>query len=420
MIKNPMTLLVLTLLHFSLSQSVAAQELELVSPGSVGFSDNGLKRATAALQQHVDNGDIAGVVAAVARDGKLIYFQALGQMDLEQGKPMREDALFRLYSMTRQITSAAVLQLYEQGKFRLDDPIKMYLPQFEDQRVLIDASSTNLSQTRPRAGDITVAHLLTHTSGLGSRSSALYRENNVRDKEFSLDEMVGNAARIPLFQDPGTQFRYGIHATILGKLIEVWSGQPFEEYLLENLFKPLAMNDTMFWAEGSTAARIAQLYRPTDGALQVYQIESVPWTARPKLIEGGVGLLSSVMDYMHFTQMVLNGGTFNGHQLLQPETVKLMFLNAVPTQAMPIGDRGYWLGSGWTLGGFNLVMDAAAYNFPVSEGTIWWDGSAGTRFFIDPVQATTIVIMAQVSPSSGGGFREEFSRLVDAAIVQRR
>lgn len=420
MIKNSMTLLVLTLLQFSLSQSVVSQELELVSPGTVGFSDSGLKRATAALQQHVDNGDIAGVVAAVARDGKLIYFQALGQMDLEQGKPMRADALFRLYSMTRQITSAAVLQLYEQGKFSFDDPIKNYLPQFEDQRVLIDASSTNLSQTRPRAGDITVAHLLTHTSGLGSRSSALYRENNVRDKEFSLDEMVGNAARIPLFQDPGTQFRYGIHATILGKLIEVWSGQPFEEYLQENLFRPLAMNDTMFWAEGNDAARIAQLYRPIDGALQVHQIESVPWTARPKLIEGGVGLLSSVMDYMHFTQMVLNGGSFNGQQLLQPETVKLMFLNAVPTQAMPIGDRGYWLGSGWTLGGFNLVMDAAAYNFPVSEGTIWWDGSAGTRFFVDPVQATIIVIMAQVSPSSGGGFREEFSRLVDAAIVQRR
>ena len=420
MIKNPMTLLVLTLLHFSLSQWVVSQELEIVSPASVGFSDSGLERATAALQQHIDSGDIAGVVAAVARDGKLIYFEALGQMDLEQGKPMRADALFRLYSMTRQITSAAVLQLYEQGKFRLDDPIKMYLPQFEDQRVLIDASSTNLSHTRRRTGDITVAHLLTHTSGLGSRSSALYRENNVRDKDISLDEMVGNVARIPLFQDPGTQFRYGIHATILGKLIEVWSGQPFEEYLQENLFKPLAMNDTMFWAEGGAAARIAQLYRPTDGRLQVHQIESVPWTARPKLIEGGVGLLSSVMDYMHFTQMVLNGGTFDGHQLLQPETVRLMFVNAVPDQAMPIGNRGYWLGSGWTLGGFNLVLDADAYNFPVSEGTIWWDGSAGTRFFIDPVQATIIVIMAQVSPSGGGGFREEFSRLVDAAIVERR
>lgn len=420
MIKKLTALLALTLLQFNLLQMLAAQELEFASPDSVGFLDDGLARATESLQRHIDNGDIAGVVAAVARDGKLIYFESLGQMDLEQGKPMRADALFRLYSMTRQITSAAVLQLYEQGKFQFDDPIKMYLPQFEDQRVLIDASSTNLSQTRPRADDITVAHLLTHTSGLGSRSSVLYRENNVRDKNISLDEMVANAARIPLFQDPGTRFRYGIHATILGKLIEVWSGQPFEEYLQENLFKPLSMNDTMFWAQGRDVARIATLYRPTDGRLQPYQIESVPWTARPKLIEGGVGLLSSVMDYLHFTQMILNGGTFNGHQLLQPETVKLMYGNAVPAQAMPIGNGGYWLGSGWTLGGFNLVMDPAAYNFPVSKGTIWWDGSAGTRFFIDPVQATISVIMAQVSPSSGGGFREEFSRLVDAAIVDRR
>ena len=131
MIKNPMTLLILTLLHFSLSQLVVSQELEIVSPASVGFSDSGLELATAALQQHIDNGDIAGVVAAVARDGKLIYFEALGQIDLEQGKPMRDDALFRLYSMTRQITSAAVLQLYEQGKFRLDDPIKMIKRLFE-------------------------------------------------------------------------------------------------------------------------------------------------------------------------------------------------------------------------------------------------------------------------------------------------
>jgi CubicO group peptidase (beta-lactamase class C family) len=296
----------------------------------------------------------------------------------------------------------------------------MYLPEFEAQRVLLDSSSTDLSQTKPRTADITVAHLLTHTSGLGSRSSALYRENNVRDKNISLDRMVGNAARVPLFQDPGTEFRYGIHATILGKLVEIWSGEPFEEYLQKNLFEPLAMNDTMFWAEGSDAERIAELYRPADGQLKPYQIESVAWTARPKLIEGGVGLLSSVMDYMHFVQMVLNGGTFNGKQLLQPETAKLMYENAVPVQAMPIGTRGYWLGSGWTLGGFNLVMDPAAYDFPVSAGTIWWDGSAGTRFFVDPVQATTIVIMAQVSPSSGGGFREEFSHLIDAALVDRR
>jgi len=232
--------------------------------------------------------------------------------------------------------------------------------------------------------------------------------------------MVENAAGVPLFHDPGTQFRYGIHATIVGKLIEVWSSQPFEEFLNEQLLDPLHMDGTMFWASGDDAERLAVVYRPTNGRLHPYQIESFPFTSRPRLIEGGVGMLSTVMDYMHFSQMILNGGVFNDKRVLQEATVGLMFQNAVPEQAMPIGSSGYWLGSGWTLGGFNLVMDTSAYNFPVSADTVWWDGSAGTRYLIDPVQNTIIVIMAQVSPSSGGGFRENFSLLVDAAIIERR
>lgn len=402
--------------------ALQGQSLEFASASSVGLSDEGLDAVTRRLQQHVDEGDIAGVVAAVARDGKVVYFEALGLMDIEQRKPMREDALFRIYSMAREITSVAVLQLYEEGAFQLDDPIKMYLPEFEEQRVLVDPNADGNGgwPVRERNGDITVAQLLTHTSGLGSRNSRLYRENNVRDRNITLDQMVSNAARVPLFYDPGTQFNYGIHATILGKLIEVWSGRPFEEYLAEELFQPLAMNSTMFWAEGEDAERLASLYRPTDGRLLPYQIESVPWTMRPRLIEGGVGLLSSVMDFMHFSQMVLNRGSLFGNQILSPEVADLMYENAVPDQAMPIGERGYWRGSGWTLGGFNLVMDPDTYSYPVSEGTIWWDGSAGTRYFIDPQQNMIMVIMAQVSPSSGGGFRENFKTLVDAAIVERR
>ena len=211
--------------------NTAFAQLEFSTPTSVGMSIDGLNRATLRLQQHIDEGDIAGVVAAVARDGKVIYFESLGLMDIEQVKPMQDDALFRIYSMARQVTSVAALLLYEQGKFQLDDPIIMYLPKFESQRVLLDSESTDLSQTRARATDITVRHLLTHTSGLGSRSSRLYRENSVRDRNITLDQMVENAARVPLFQDPGTEFRYGIHATIIGKLIEVWAERPFEEFL---------------------------------------------------------------------------------------------------------------------------------------------------------------------------------------------
>jgi CubicO group peptidase (beta-lactamase class C family) len=421
MTNNNTISLILSLLCL-LPLATHGQSLDFASPSSVGMSGEGLQAVTARLQQHVDEGDIAGVVAAVARDGKIVYFEALGLMDIEQRKPMREDALFRIYSMAREITSIAVLQLYQEGAFALDDPIKMYLPEFEEQMVLVDPNADGDGgwPVRPRDGDITVAQLLTHTSGLGSRNSRLYRENNVRDRNITLDQMVSNAARVPLFYDPGTQFNYGIHATILGKLIEVWSGRPFEEYLAAELFQPLAMNSTMFWAEGEDAERLASLYRPTDGRLLPYQIETVPWTMRPRLIEGGVGLLSSVMDFMHFSQMVLNRGSLFGNQILSPEVADLMYENAVPDQAMPIGERGYWRGSGWTLGGFNLVMDPDTYSYPVSEGTIWWDGSAGTRYFIDPQQDMIMVIMAQVSPSSGGGFRENFKTLVDAAIVERR
>ena len=395
---------------------------EIASPESVGMSSAALNSATARLQKHIDDGEIAGVVAAVARDGKLVYQVALGKLDRERDADMREDALFRIYSMSREITSVAALRLFEEGAFNFDDPVSKYLPEFSDQRVLLNSESTDLEATRPRVGEMTIAHLLTHTSGLGSRSSALYRENNVRDRAQSLDAMVSKAARVPLFQDPGTEFRYGIHATIIGKLIEVWSGQPFEEYLQQNLLAPLGMTSTLFWAEGNDADRLAQLYRPEAGDLSPYAIETVPWTQRPVLVEGGVGLLSSVPDYVRFSQMILDRGKIPGteERILSEATAALMYENAVPEAAMPIGDSRYWLGSGWSLGGFNVVLDPSTYAYPVSKGTIWWDGSAGTRFFIDPIEGTVIVIMAQVSPSNGGGFRENFSHLVDAAIIERR
>ena len=398
----------------------ANAQLDFATPASVGMSQEALDQATARLQQHINDSDIAGVVAAVVRDGKIVYFESLGLMDIEQAKPMQENALFRVYSMARQITTVATLVLYEQGKFDMDDPIQMYLPEFENQRVLLDSDSNDVSQTRDRVGDITVQHLITHTSGLGSRSSRLYRENRVRDKNITLDQMVSNAARIPLFQDPGTEFRYGIHATILGKLIEVWAERPFEEFLREEFLLRLDMNSTMFWAGGTDKDRLAVVYRPTNGQLTSYQIESIPYTMRPRLMEGGVGLLSTVGDFVNFSQMILDGGVFQGERILQKETVDLIYQNAVPDQAMPIGSGGYWAGSGWTWGGFNLVLDPETYSYPISQGAIWWDGSAGTRFFIDPVQNTVIVIMGQVSPSRGGGFRENFAELVDSAIVERR
>lgn len=408
------------LLVIAFSSSSINAQIEKFSPVEVGMSLTSLNKATQRLQEHINEGDIAGVVAAVSRDGKVVYFESLGLLDIASDKPMQKDTLFRTYSMTRQITTIAALILYDQGKFEMNDPIQLYLPEFKDQTVLLSSDSLDISEVKPRVGDITIQHLITHTSGLGGRGSRLYRENKVRDKSISLDQMVSNAAGIPLFHNPGTEFRYGIHATILGKLIEVWSGKPLEEFLNEELFSKLGMDSTMFWASEADRDRLATVYRPVDGKLTPHEIETVPFTERPGLIEGGVGLLSSVEDYLNFSQMILDHGVFEGQRILKKATAEMIYKNAVPETAMPIGDSGYWRGSGWTWGGFNLVLDSDAYDFPVTEGTIWWDGSAGTRYFIDPTQNTIIVIMAQVSPSSGGGFRENFSRLVDASIIERR
>lgn len=396
----------------------AAQALAPAEPESVGLSSSRLAEVTAALQARIDASDIAGVVAAAARHGRVVYFEALGQRDREAGDPMARDDLFRVYSMTRPVTSTAVMMLWEEGRFGLDDPIAQYLPQFADQRVFADPAAPDPARTRPRAGDITVRHLLTHTSGLGSRHHPVYRAEGVRLRSITLPRMVDNAARVPLFEDPGTRFRYGISTTVLGRLVEVWSGRPFDEFLAERLFAPLGMTDTVFWADADRADRLTTVYRLDDasGALYPWAIEDVPFTERPALIEGGVGLLSTVTDYLRFSQMFLNGGVLDGVRVLEPETVALMTRNHVPEAALPLARSGYMAGSGWGLG-FNVVLDAGRYPFPVGEGEYWWDGSSGTRFSIDPEHGLVTVIMAAVSPSRGGGFREEFKRLVHRAIM---
>ena len=373
---------------------------------------------TDALQAHIDAGHIAGVVGAVVRHGRLVYMEALGQADIEAARPMTEDAIFRLYSMTRSITSLAAMILWEEGAFQLDDPVSRYLPQFGDQRVFADARSPSMDRTQPRNGEITVEHLLLHTSGMGSRSSSIYRAEGVRSRSISLREMVDNAARIPLLEDPGTNWRYGISTTILGRLVEVWSGMPLENFLQERVFEPLGMTDTGFWVEPERADRLATVYRPSpEGELRPHQIEDVPFTERPVLIEGGVGLVASTMDFLRFSQMFLNGGELDGRRVLQPETVAMMTVNRVPDALLPLSPRS--LGRGWGLG-FSIVIDPREFSYPMNDGEFWWDGSAGTRFWIDPVEDMVTIVMAQLSPARGEGFREDFKTGVYDAIIEER
>ena len=399
------------------SVPASAQELPRATPEAVGLSSERLAEATGRLRAHVEAGDVAGVVAGVVRQGRLVYLEALGALDRERGLAMREDALFRLYSMTRPITSLAAMILWEEDRFELDDPVSLYLPEFAGQRVFVEASDPDVEATRPRTTDMTVEHLLLHTSGLGSRGSAIYRAEQVRLRSIPLPQMVTNAARTPLFEDPGTRWRYGISTTILGQLVEIWSGMPFDEFLRARVFDPLRMTDTVFQVDPSRADRFGPAYRPgPDGELRPHAIEVVPFTERPALIEGGVGLVSTVRDYLRFSQMFLNRGELDGVRILQPSTVALMTVNRVPDALLPIGFGNPQPGRGWTLG-FCVVMDADASPLPVSEGTFWWDGSSGTRFFIDPVEDMVTVIMGAASPAYGNGFREAFTEAVYAAII---
>lgn len=399
------------------AMGVHAQTFERSAPGAVGLSADRLAQATADLQARVDAGDIAGVVAAVVRDGQLVYAEALGMRDIAAGAEMPFDALFRTYSMTRPITALGILMLHDEGLLDVNDSLQTYLPQFADQPVLVDAGSTDVSATRPRQGDITLAQLLTHTSGLGSRSSALYRDHNVHSYDQTLAQVVDNVAALPLFEDPGTRYRYGLHAEVLGRVIEVVSGQDIQTFFQQRIFGPLGMSDTVFYVDAERAERLATVYRPGDnGQLQAHEMESIPVTEPRALTSTGVGLVSSTMDFLRFSQLFLDNGRVAGEQLVSPTVVRMMAENAVPDALLPIGSGGYWRGSGWSLGGMAVVMDADTYNHTVNEGEFWWDGSAGTRFWIDPEQNMITIIMAQVSPASGNGFRESFKTLVYDAI----
>lgn len=416
-----MALLLSATALFTASFSANAQEIPRATPEEVGLSSTGLAAVTANLQAHVDAGHIAGAVAAVVRDGKLVYFEALGQRDIEAASAMPEDALFRIYSMTRPVTSLAAMILWEEGKFQLDDPISRFLPQFAEQRVFLDSAAPDMAQTRARVGDITVADLMRHTSGLGSRSSDIYVAEKVRLRSITLEQLANNAARVPLFEDPGTTFRYGLSATILGRLVEVWSGMPYDEFLQQRVFSPLGMTDSVFWVDPARVDRLATVYRPgSDGTLRPHEMEEIPFTEKVPLIEGGVGLVSSTLDFARFSQLFLSGGELNGNRILKPETITLMMQDSIAPALQPIGNSGYMAASGWTLGGFAYALDPARYDHTVSLGEVWWDGSAGTRFWIDPVQGIVTVIMAQISPADGEGFREEFKNGVYDAILEKR
>ena len=388
----------------------AEQRLRRVQPSVVGLAPEGLDRVTRLMTEFVEEGKIAGAVGGVARRGQVAYLEAVGYQDLETRSPMTENSLFRIYSMTRAVTAVAVMILQEEGRLDLDDPVSRYLPAFADVRVLDEATD----EPREPVRAVTVRDLLLFTSGVNSRSSAPYREAGVRSRSIPLSRLVQNVVDVPLMEDPGRRYRYGVATTVAGAVVEAASGQRFDRFLRERVLDPLGMAETVFWADPGRRDRLTTVYRQTaDGGLEPYRIETLPFTEEPVLLEGGVGLLSTVPDFMRFAQMLANGGELEGVRILETDTVAGMTENGL-SDAVLETRRG---GLGWGLANVSVVLDPASVAYPSSAGEFGWDGSAGTIFWIHPEDELVIVLMWQSSPANPESLRQRIKTLIHEAIL---
>ena len=389
-----------------------AQERPLprATPDAVGMSSDRLQNATALLRQFVADRKISGAVAGVARRGKVVYLEPVGLQSFESRAPMTERSLFRIYSMTKAVTAVAVMMLNEEGKFRLSDPVSRYLPEFKDVMV----QETPAGPKRHPARALTIEDLLLHTSGLSHRTSELYRQLQVRSRSIELPQFITNITRAPLMEDPGTRFRYSEGTTVLGRLVEVWSGRRFDTFVTERILRPLGMTDTSFWVEPEARPRLVTVYQSTQGApLAPFEIEEVPFTERPKLLEGAVGLVSTVPDFLRFSQMLLNRGELGGVRLLSAKAAEAMTANGLPPSVLQ--QRGGAIG--WGLANVDVVITPNSRGYLTSPGEYGWDGSAGTFFAIDPARETVVILMTQNLPASPDGLRQKFKAAVQQALI---
>ncbi len=379
-------------------------------PEEVGMSTSRLGRIAPVMQKWVDANKIPGALTMIAREGKLIHFEKFGMQDVATAKPIEFDTIFRIYSMTKPITSIAVMMLYEEGHFQLNSPVSEFIPAFRDMKVYANHGDAIVDAER----EMTIKHLLTHTSGLiygGDWPHPInkrYKEANF----YSGD--LGNMSRalgdIPLLHQPGGWWSYGMSTDVLGYLVEVVSGIPFAEFLETRIFEPLRMSDTAFSVPEEKADRYATLYEPAeDGGIQV--LENAPVSSGPLSFfhSGGAGLQSTAADYLRFCQMMLNEGELDGVRLLGRKTVELITMNHISDDWQPLERTGNGFGLG-----FAVVTDVANTHGPSSKGTYSWGGLASTTFWIDPVEELIAILMTQLIGDSP--FHAQFRVLTYQAI----
>jgi CubicO group peptidase (beta-lactamase class C family) len=397
----------------------SARDLAVAAPETVGMSSERLDRLSKAMQSVIDQGQLAGITTMIARHGKVVDFQTFGYQNLETKTPMAKDTIFRIYSMTKPITGVALMMLFEEGKFRLSDPVEKYIPEFHDIKVAAgDGADGPILEdsTHP----ITIRELMSHTAGFSygifsdSQVDKMYRDASVLDPDSTLKDMVTKLGKIPLRQQPGTKWHYSVAVDVQGYLVEVLSGQPFDRFLQERLFAPLGMTDTAFSVPADKAKRFAQVYNYNeDGSLVAREgfSGSRNYLEPTKFFSGGGGLVSTTTDYMRFCQMLLNGGELDSVRILSPLTIELMRSNQLPRSIPEMGP-----GTGFGLD-FAVVLDPVeAGSF--SKGEYYWGGAAGTWFWIDPVEDLVFVGMIQQFGEKRPDLRPVSKQLTYQAILE--
>lgn len=380
-------------------------------PEEVGMSAARLDRIAPVMQRWVDDGKIPCALTMIAREGRLVHFEKFGMQDVATSKPIEFDTIFRIYSMTKPITSVAVMMLYEEGHFQLNTPVSEFIPAFKDMKVYANHGDAIVDAER----EVTVKHLLTHTAGLIYGGDWVHPINDrYREANFfggDLANMVQELGNIPLLHHPGDSWNYGMSTDVLGYLVEVVSGMPFAEFLKKRIFEPLGMVDTDFSVPEEKADRYATLYEPTeDGGIQV--LENAPVSSGPLSFfhAGGAGIQSTAADYLRFCQMMLNEGELDGVRLLGKKTVELITMNHIPEDWQPL----WRTGSGFGLG-FAVVTDVADTHALGSLGTYSWGGLASTIFWIDPVEELIAILMTQLIGDAP--FHPQFRVLTYQAII---
>lgn len=407
--------------------------LPRVTPESAGMSSERLDRIRPAFESYVTDGKLSGVITVVARDGQVVHFEASGYQDVEAGEPMTEDTLFRMYSMTKPIASAALMMLWEEGHFLLSTPLAAILPEFADTQVYVSGDGDDM-ETEPPRRPIVVRDLMTHTSGLTytfipSPVAASYAAAGLEGSADAvphddLAHYVRELAKQPLLAHPGTAWNYSVGLEVAGRVVEVASGQTFGQFLKERIFDPLGMVDTAFHVPDEKLDRFAVNYAPTPegGMVVMDDPETSAYRTAPKVEMGGSGLVATAGDYLRFAQMLANGGELDGVRILGTQTVALMMDNHLgsaygpsPMSSLNL-DMGMSEGMGYGLGGYSIT-DTGLTGLPASPGTYGWGGAASTDFFVDPEEDLVAIVLTQLLPTGTYPLRPTMEVLTYQAIV---